>query len=60
MSKSYHLKLWKHQIDTLLVGLRYLELHHPMEGKENLKPDFRKLLTEIYKQLKSYSDLFKD
>ena len=57
--KTYTIKITEDEVDTLLMGLRYLELHHigeNMYGKKvNYQPLFNKLLGNIYIQLKQIS-----
>jgi hypothetical protein len=52
--KTYHLRLNQDQIDALLMGLRYLELSHPItpeNEKMNYRAEFMKLLRDIDYQL---------
>lgn len=57
MEKIYKLELTEDQVDTLIMGLRYLELHHPIawEGGPDYRPQFKKLLDFIYHQAKQLS-----
>lgn len=39
-------------VDLLLMGLRYLELHHP---EKTYRAEFRELLNDVYAQLNQTS-----
>jgi len=59
METKYTLHLTEDEIDTLIAGLRYLELHHPARDNFDIRADFKKLLNEIYLQIRQ-TTLFKD
>jgi hypothetical protein len=46
------IELSKKELTLLEMGLRFLELHHPVNNPPmyDFKPDFRKLLDKIAKQ----------
>lgn len=60
MQKTFTIQLTEDEVDTLIMALRYCELHHPIydEGKrteKNYRIDFKKLLNRIYYFIKQTS-----
>lgn len=56
MEKKYYLQLTEDEIDTLLMILRFVELHHP--NKDIYKKDFSAVFNNLYRQLRQ-TELFK-